>query len=191
MAAPHTTTLATPQPLPGRTPPAGYRMIEPGRWRENVGLDYDEFTVGLIIEHRPGRTVTDTDNLLGTTLTGNVAPIHTDAHYAAATPHGQILVCASVTLGIVAGMTVRSISGLTTANIALDKARFTHPVSVGDTLYAETEILARRPSGSRPGEGIVTCATRAVNQHGELVLTYERTFLVPLDPDPVRDRHNY
>ncbi|WP_309117470.1 MaoC family dehydratase [Saccharothrix sp.] len=171
--------------------PPGYRRVATGRVREVVGLGYHEFTVGLIIEHRPGRTVTDTDNLLGTMLTGNPAPIHTDAHYAAQTPWGRILVCSAVTLGIVAGMTVRSTSGLTTANLGLDEVRFTRPVFVGDTLYADTEILSLRPSNSRPDDGIVTCATTAHNQHGEQVLRYRRTFLVPRDPDRVRDATHY
>ncbi|CAL9677643.1 hypothetical protein SUDANB95_07969 (plasmid) [Actinosynnema sp. ALI-1.44] len=171
--------------------PPGYRRVATGRVREIVGLGYDELTVGLVIEHRPGRTVTDTDNVLGTLLTGNPAPIHTDAHYATRTPWGRVLVCSSVTLGIVAGMTVRSTSGLTTANLGLDEVRFTHPVFVGDTLYADTEILSRRPSNSRPDDGIVTCATTAHNQDGEQVLRYRRTFLVPRDPDRVRDATHY
>ncbi|MEU7480531.1 MaoC family dehydratase [Lentzea sp. NPDC042327] len=188
------TTAPTPAPHTAAgdiAQPTGYRRIGPGRFRENVGLGYDELTVGLVIEHRPGRTVTDTDNLLGTMLTGNVAPIHTDAHYAAQTRHGRIVVCASVTLGLVAGMTVRSTSGLTTANLGLDNARFPHPVYVGDTLHAESEVLTRRHSASRPGEGLLTCAVRALNQHDELVLQFERTFLVPLDPTAVRNVHNY
>src|SRR5690606_17202080 len=131
--------------------PQGYRTIAPDRIREKIGLDYDELAVGLVIEHRPGRTVTETENLLGTALTGNVAPIHTDAHFAATTTWGRILVCGGVTLHLVAGMTVRSISALTSANLALDGVRFLAPVFVGDTLYAQTEVLARRLSKSRPG----------------------------------------
>lgn len=171
--------------------PAGFRHIAEGRIRENVGLGYDEFTVGLVIEHRPGRTVTETDNILGTALTGNVAPIHTDAHYSANTEWGRILVCGGVTLNLVAGMSVRSTSGLTAANLALTDVQFKAPVFVGDTLYAETEVLSRRRSKSRPTNGIITCRTSGHNQAGTRVLTFTRTFLVPTDPDAVRAATNY
>lgn len=171
--------------------PQGYRQLATGRIRENVGLGYDEFTVGMVIEHRPGRTVTEVDNLMGTALAGNAAPIHTDAHFASSTQWGRILVCGGVTLNLVAGMTVRSTSGLTVANLALDEVRFEAPVFVGDTLYAETEVLSRRLSESRPGIGIVTCRTSGHNQEGTRVLVFTRTFLVPTDPDAVRAATNY
>lgn len=172
-------------------PPRGYRQIGEDRYRENVGLAYPELAPGLIIEHRPGRTVTELDNLLGAALSGNVAPIHTDAHHSSQTPWGRILVCSGVTLNLVAGMTVRSISGLTTANLAVDKVRFTAPVHLGDTLYAETRILTRRTSESRPGTGVITCHTTAHNQAGTSVLAFTRTFLVPLDADTARNATNY
>jgi itaconyl-CoA hydratase len=171
--------------------PHGYRQTSEGRIRENVGLSYPDLSPGLIIEHRPGRTVTELDNLLGAALSGNVAPIHTDAHYSSQTQWGRILVCSGVTLNLVAGMTVRSISGLTTANLAVDRVRFTAPVHIGDTLYAETKILTRRTSESRPGTGVITCHTTACNQAGTTVLDFTRTFLVPLDADAVRDVTHY
>ncbi|MGP3950901.1 MaoC family dehydratase [Streptomyces sp. 7N604] len=171
--------------------PRGYRHIAEGRIRENVGLGYDELAVGLVIEHRPGRTVTETDNLLGTALTGNAAPIHTDAHFSSTTEWGRILVCGGVTLNLVAGMTVRSTSGLTVANLALTDVRFEAPVFIGDTLYAETEVLSRRLSESRPENGIVTCRTSGHNQADTRVLTFSRTFLVPTDADAVRAATNY
>ncbi|MFB6617695.1 MaoC family dehydratase [Streptomyces sp. NPDC056367] len=171
--------------------PPGYRRIEPERIRENVGLAYDDLTPGLVIEHRPGRTVTETDNLLGTALTGNVAPIHTDAHYSSQTRWGRILICGGVTLNFVAGMSVRSISGLTSANLALDRVRFQAPVHVGDTLYAQTKILTRRHSDSQPGNGLITCHTTGHNQDGTCVLTFTRTFLIPLDADAVRNAAHY
>ncbi|MGH3926157.1 MAG: MaoC family dehydratase [Pseudonocardiaceae bacterium] len=124
--------------------PRGYRRVAESRIRENVGFGYDDFVIGMIIEHRPGRTVTETDNVLMATLTGNVAPIHTDAHYSSQTEWAQILVCSGVTLTIVAEMTVRSTSGLTIGNLGLDEVRFENPVFLGDTLYVETEILTRR-----------------------------------------------
>ncbi|WP_228982253.1 MaoC family dehydratase [Streptomyces sp. DH12] len=171
--------------------PHGYRQIGDNRVRENVGLSYPELTPGLIIEHRPGRTVTELDNLLGAALSGNPAPIHTDAHYSSQTRWGRILVCSGVTLNLVGGMTVRSISGLTTANLAIDQVRFTAPVHLGDTLYAQTEILTRRVSESRPATGLVTCHTTAHNQAGTSVLAFHRTFLLPLDADAARDAAHY
>ncbi|MFF2205149.1 MaoC family dehydratase [Streptomyces sp. NPDC058145] len=171
--------------------PHGYRQIGDERIRESVGLSYPELAPGLIIEHRPGRTVTELDNLLGAALSGNVAPIHTDAHYSSQTQWGRILVCSGVTLNLVAGMTVRSISGLTTANLAVDHVRFTTPVHLGDTLYAETKILTRRASESRPDTGVITCHTSAHNQNSASVLAFTRTFLVPLDADAARDATHY
>ncbi|MGW3668555.1 MaoC family dehydratase [Streptomyces sp. NPDC005141] len=171
--------------------PQGYRRLAGNRIRENIGLGYRDLTPGLTIEHRPGRTVTETDNLLGTALAGNSAPIHTDAHYSAHTEWGRILVCGGVTLNLVAGMTVRSTSGLTLANLALTDVAFTAPVFIGDTLYATTEVLHRRHSASRPGSGLITCRTEGHNQDDTPVLAFTRTFLVPTDPDAVRDATNY
>ncbi|MFI6200603.1 MaoC family dehydratase [Streptomyces phaeochromogenes] len=122
-------------------PPQGYRQVGEDRFRENVGCGYHDFAVGRVIEHRPGRTVTELDNVLMSTLTGNAAPIHTDAQFNSATEWARPLVCTIVTLGIVGGMTVRSTSGLTVGNLGMDDIRLEHPVFVGDTLYAETEIL--------------------------------------------------
>ncbi|ARF83381.1 MaoC family dehydratase [Kitasatospora aureofaciens] len=156
-----------------------------------VGLGYHDFPEGLVIEHRPGRTITETDNTLITALSGNTAPIHLDAHYAAHTTRRRILVCSGVTLAFVGGMTVRSTSGLTLANLGLDDVKFENPVFVGDTLYAETEITGRRLSKSRPDNGIVTCRTTGLNQDGVRVVEFTRTFLVPTDPDAVRDATNY
>ncbi|MFE7843082.1 MaoC family dehydratase [Streptomyces sp. NPDC057474] len=171
--------------------PAGYRRIAEGRYREVVGLGYHELHEGMVIEHRPGRTVTEADNVLMTTLGGNDAPIHTDAHYSGHTEWGRPVVCSSITLHIVGGMTVRSTSGLTTANLGFEDIRFTHPVFTGDTLYAQTEITGRRLSESRPDTGIVTCRTTGHNQDGTTVITFTRSFFVPVDADAVRDRTNY
>ncbi|MBT2409388.1 MaoC family dehydratase [Streptomyces sp. ISL-12] len=175
----------------GSPVPTGYRLIAESRYREVVGLGFHELHEGLVVEHRPGRTLTETDNVLMTTLGGNDAPIHTDAHYSSLTEWGRPLVCSSITLHIVGGMTVRSTSGLTTANLGFDEIRFTHPVFVGDTLYAETEITGRRLSRSRPGTGIVTSRTTGHNQDGKAVVTFTRSFFVPVDAEAVRDRTNY
>lgn len=173
------------------TAPQGYRSVGANRYRENVGFGYPDLIVGRVIEHRPGRTVTDVDNVLMSTLTGNAAPIHLDAHYSEKTEWGRPLVCSIVTLGIVAGMTVRSTSGLTVANLGLDHVVFENPVFVGDTLYAETEILGRRLSQSRPEHGIVSCRTSGYNQLGTRVVMFDRIFLVPMNADATRDATGY
>lgn len=171
--------------------PSGYRRLAEGRYREVVGLGYHELREGVVIEHRPGRTITEADNVVMTTLGGNDAPIHTDAQYSSLTAWGRPLVCSSITLHIVGAMTVRSTSGLTLANLGFDEVRFTHPVFVGDTLYAETEITGRRLSHSRPDTGIVTSRTSGHNQDGTAVVTFTRSFFVPVDADAVRERTNY
>ncbi|MFE3205787.1 MaoC family dehydratase [Embleya sp. NPDC059237] len=171
--------------------PQGYRPVGETRIRENVGFGLEDFTVGTVIEHRPARTVTETDHVLTLALTGNPAPVHCDTTYCEATGRTRPLVCGMVTLGIVLGATVRSTSGLTTANLALDELRLEHPVHVGDTLHAETEIVGARRSASRPHQGIVTCRVNGYNQHDHRVITFTRTFLVPADATTVRDATRY
>jgi itaconyl-CoA hydratase len=173
------------------TVPPGYRTVGEERLRELVGRGLPEFVAGQIIEHRPARTVTETDHVLTLALTGNPAPVHSDIRFCEQTGRGRPLVCGMVTLGIVLGATVRSISGLTAANLALDGLRLENPVHVGDTLRAETEILTVRRSRSHPEHGVVTCRTNGYNQHDQRVITFTRAFLVPADPNSVRDATDY
>lgn len=171
-----------PDPGPARQQPpllTGYERIGEQRYRESVGFHYEEFTVGDVIEHRPGRTVTETDNVLMSMLAMNLSPLHIDAAYCETLPWGKPLVSSLVTLSIVGGMTVRSTSGRALANLGWDHIRLPAPVFAGDTLYAQSEILAKRLSRSRPGEGIVSCRTTGTKSTGEVVLVYERSFLVP------------
>lgn len=171
----------------------GYRTVGEGRLREVVGRGLEEFgtLVGQTIEHRPARTVTDTDHAMTLALTGNVAPVHSDQQFCERTGRKRALVCGVVTLGLVIGASVRSTSGLTTANLALDEVRFEQPVHVGDTLRAETEILSARPSTSRPDQGVVTVRTTAFNQFDRRVITLTRAFLVPADTAAVRAATDY
>jgi itaconyl-CoA hydratase len=162
---------------------SGYERTGERRYRERVGFGYEEFVVGTVFEHRPGRTVTEMDNVLMSTLSMNTSPLHLDAAHCEGTPWGQPLVSSLVTLSIVSGMSVRSTSGQAVANLGWDSIRLHHPVFVGDTLYAESEIVAKRLSASRPGEGIVTVRTTGKTSRDDVVLTFERSFLVPLD-DP-------
>lgn len=159
--------------------PNGFREIEPGRYREKVGFCYEEMTMGTVIEHRPGRTVTELDNVLMSMLSMNDSPLHIDTAYCERGPWGKPLVSSLVTLSIVGGMTVRSTSGQAVANLGWDHIRLTNPVFVGDTLYAQSEITAKRLSASRPGHGIVSCRSTGIKSTGDIVLTFDRSFLVP------------
>ncbi|MEU2779648.1 MaoC family dehydratase, partial [Streptomyces sp. NPDC007162] len=120
-----------------------------------------------------------------------VAPIHSDVEFCKHLGRDRVLVCGMVTLGIVMGASVRSTSGLTTANLALDELRLERPVFVGDTLYAETEITEARQSQSRPEYGVVTCKISGFNQDRRRVIVFQRTFFVPANASAVRDTTHY
>lgn len=171
--------------------PVGYRMVGENRYREQVGFYYEEIVVGMVIEHRPGRTVTEMDNVLMSMLSMNASPLHIDGAYAEARRWGQPLVSSLVTLSIVGGMTARSTSGRAIANLGWDRIHLSQPVFVGDTLYAESEVTAKRLSASRPGEGIVSCRTIGRKATGEVVLTFERSFLVPTQESGIDDTTGY
>jgi itaconyl-CoA hydratase len=170
---------------------SGYRRVGEQRYREVVGRCYEEFTVGDVVEHRPGRTITEMDNVLMSMLSMNDAPVHIDAAYCEHTPWGRPLVSSLVTLSIVGGMAVRSTSGRTIANLGWSSIRLPAPVFAGDTLYAETEILDKRLSRSRPGEGIVTSRTTGTKSTGEVVITFERSFLVPTRSQVLDEKTGY
>ena len=148
-----------------------------------AGRYYDEWRIGDRLEHRPRRTVTETDNLLISTLTHNPQPLHLDAEYAAATEFGRIVVNGTFTFALMVGLSVGDTTlGTLVANLGSDKVRMPKPVFVGDTLRAEAEVLALRDSNSRPEAGIVTFAHRLHNQDGELVCVCERTALLQRRP---------
>lgn len=172
-----------------RTTMNAHRYISEQRYRERIGPSYNELEVGDIYEHRPGRTITESDCVLGSLIFMNPHPIHIDADYAGRTGFARLLVNSSITLGIVSGMTVRSTSGQGIANLGWDRVRLRSPVFVGDTLYAQSRIAGKRPSASRPGEAVVTIEVTAKNQRDEIVLTYERSFLMSLSDDI--DNDNY
>jgi acyl dehydratase len=143
------------------------------------GRYYEEFTVGEVIAHWPGRTITEADNTWFALLTMNQHPLHSDAHYAATyTQHGQRVVLGPLVYSIAIGMTVADVSGLAIANLEVERMRHEAPTFNGDTLYARTTVLDKRES--RQGDrGIVSVETVAVNQRGEQVLTFTRHVLVP------------
>jgi itaconyl-CoA hydratase len=156
-----------------------YRKVGERRFREFHGLHYEDVTVGEIVEHRPGRTVTEADNVWQSLLAVNLHPLHIDAAYAEKSEWGRPLVSSLVTLSIVTGMSVNSTSARGVANLGWEEIRLLAPVFVGDTLYAESEFLEKRLSHSRPNLGLVTCATRGFKADGTLFLSCKRTFLLP------------
>jgi itaconyl-CoA hydratase len=158
----------------------GTTEIAPGRFRADLGRTYDDFVVGHVYEHRPGRTITDADNVWFTLLTMNQHPLHFDAAYAADTEFKKPLVNSCLTLSIVTGMSVADVSQKAIANLGWSNVELIAPVFVGDTIYAESEVLSKRPSKSRPGQGVVVVRTRGLKADGTVFMVFERTVLVPM-----------
>lgn len=157
----------------------GSNEIAPGRFRQDLGRAYEDFEVGHVYEHRPGRTITEADNVWFTLLTMNQHPLHFDAAYAAGTEFRRPLVNSCLSLSIVTGMSVADISAKAVANLGWSKVELTAPVFVGDTVYADSEVLSKRLSKGRPGQGVVTVRTRGLKADGTVFLVFERTVLVP------------
>jgi len=166
----------------------GMRHIEGQRYREDPGLCLEDFAVGDIYEHWPGRTITETENVWFTNLTMNTHPLHFDTNYAARTEFGKPLVNSTFTLALVTGMCVSITSQKAIANLGFDKVEIPAPVYVGDTLYAETEVLATRESASRPDAGIVKVRHSGKNQHGTCIMHITRSFLATKRGSAVADR---
>jgi itaconyl-CoA hydratase len=154
-------------------------QVGPSRWRESRGRYYEDFRVGDVYEHRPGRTICEADNTWFTLLTMNTHPLHFDAAYAARTEFGRPVVNSCLTLAVVVGMSVADVSEKAIANLGWKNIELLAPVFAGDTLYAESEVLAARESRSRPTQGIVTVRTRGLKADGIVFMTFERTILVP------------
>ncbi len=149
------------------------------------GLYFEEFTEGQEFEHAIRRTVTETDNLLFTTMTHNPAALHLDAEYCKDTEFGQILVNSLFTLSLVVGISVNETTlGTTVANLGFGAVRFPKPVFIGDTLTVRSVVKALKASKSRPGQGIVTFEHSASNQHGDVVIVAERAALMLGRPTP-------
>ena len=165
--------------------------IAPGRYRESYGRYLEDFKVGDIYEHRPGRTITETDNTWFTLLTMNQHPLHFDKEYAKHSEFGKILVNSTMTLSMVAGMSVSDVSQKTIANLGWDKIKMPAPVFVGDTIYAQSEVLEIRESKSRPTAGIVTVKTLGINQDDVVIMDFVRSMLIPKTGHAVDDKANY
>ncbi len=150
------------------------------RIRAQRGRSYEDFTVGDLYEHRPGRTISEADNTWFTLLTMNNHPLHFDHAYAAKTEFGRPVVNSCLTLAMVTGMSVDDVSYRAIGNLGWDKVRLSAPVFVGDTIYAESEVLAKRKSKSRSHQGVVTVRTRGLKADGTEFMSFERTVLVPM-----------
>jgi acyl dehydratase len=152
--------------------------IAPNRFRERFGRYFEDFEVGHVYEHRPNRTISETDNTWFTLLTMNTHPMHFDAEYAKRSEFGRCIVCSPFTVALMVGMSVTDVSQKAIANLGWKEIRLTHPLFAGDTLSAESEVMDKRESKSRPNAGLVTVKTRGFNQDRVLVAEFERTILV-------------
>lgn len=143
-----------------------------------MGRYFEDFTVGDVYKHWPGRTISAADNTWFTLLTMNQHPLHFDEEYAKRTEFGKPVVNSTLTLAIVVGMSVADVSQNALANLGWTDIRMPAPVFNGDTLYAESTVLGKRNSKTRPNQGIVSVATRGWKQDGTTVMTFNRTVLV-------------
>jgi len=141
------------------------------------GRCYEDFEIGMVIRHPLGRTVSATDNTWFTLLTVNSNPIHFDHHYAAQTEFGRPLMNSTFTLALVTGLSVADVSQYA-VNLGWDEVRMPAPVFEGDTIYAQTEVLAKRDSKSRPHMGLVEIKSTGFKQDGTVVMEFRRTILV-------------
>jgi len=148
-----------------------------------AGKYFEDLETGAVFQHQPARTVTETDNLLFSTMTMNPQPLHLDAEFARDTQFGQILVNSLFTLGLVVGLSVGETTlGTTIGNLGFEKVDFPAPVFIGDTIRAESEVTARRESRSKPDRGIVTFEHRGVNQRGEVICRCVRLAMMMRKP---------
>jgi len=145
----------------------------------SFGRFYEEFEVGTVYPHWPGRTITEHDNTWFALLTMNQHPLYIDDHYARGQPLGRRPVIDTLVFSLAVGMSVSDTSGKTIANLGYESVVFERPLFPGDTLYAESEVLEKRESASKPDRGVVTIETRAYNQNRERVLVLRRSFLAP------------
>lgn len=165
--------------------------VGPQRYRESFGRYYEDFEVGDVYEHRPGRTLTEMDNIQFTLLTMNTHPLHFDDAYAAKTEFGKPLMNSAFTLSVVVGMSVSDISQKAVANLGWTDIKLTAPVFAGDTIYAESKVLAKRASASRPNQGIVTVETLGTKADGTRFMSFTRSVLVPCRGHGMEASANY
>ena len=169
----------------------GIKDLGNNRYRETFGRYFEDFEIGHIYEHRQGRTITQSDNTWFTLLTMNTHPLHFDEEYGKATEFGKTLVNSTFTVAVMVGMSVSDVSQKAIANLGWTDIVLPHPLFVGDTLYAESEVLEKRLSESRKNCGIVTVQTTGTNQDGVVVASYKRSALIPTTGNAVDDKTNY
>lgn len=143
-----------------------------------MGNYFEDFEVGETLKHCASKTIFESDNNLFSLLTMNWHPVHTNAHYADKTEHQKILVVGTLVFSLAVGLTVNDISGKAIANLKYEAIDHLAPVFVNDTIYAETMVLSKRASESKPDRGIISVRTKVLNQKDEVVLTFQRTLLV-------------
>jgi len=158
------------------------KQVGPNRYRESYGRYYEDFEVGHIYEHRPGRTMTETDNIQYTLLTMNTHPLHFDAEYCRHTEFGKPLINSTFTLSVVAGMSVSDVSQKAIANLGWSDIKLTAPVFAGDTLWGRTTVLSKTPSASKPDRGVVEFLHEGLNQKGEIVARMRRKGMMMTRP---------
>ncbi len=151
---------------------------------EQRGLWFDELQTGVLYRHAPGRTIGEADNTIFSTLTMNPQALHLDAAFSSGTEFGERLVNSLLTMSITVGLSVGHLTqGTIVANLGFSEVSFPHPVRIGDTIYAETEVLQLRASSSRPGQGIATFRHVARNQRDEVVAVLTRATLMRSKPE--------
>ena len=160
-------------------------------YRESFGRYFEDFRVGDIYQHRPGRTITQYDNISFTLLTMNTHPMHFDEQYARHSEFGRCIVCGPLTVALMVGMSVTDVSQKAIANLGWTDIKLTHPLFAGDTLYAESEVLDKRESKSRPAAGIVSVKTAGLNQDGVKVCEFNRTMLIMKRGNELEAKANY
>jgi len=160
-------------------------------YRESFGRYFEDFKVGDIYQHRPGRTITQYDNVSFTLLTMNTHPMHFDEEYAKHSEFGRCIVCSPLTVALMVGMSVTDVSQKAIANLGWTDIKLTHPLFAGDTLYAESEVLDKRESKSRPAAGIVSVKTAGLNQNGVKVCEFNRTMLIMKRDNELKAKANY
>lgn len=169
----------------------GLKKIGEQRYRGQIGRYFEDFEIGDVYEHRPGRTLTDADNILFSLITMNYHPMHCDAAYAEKSEFGKLIVNSGLTLAIVLGMSVPEVSGKAIANLGWKDIKLVAPVFAGDTIYAESEVLAKRASQSRPGQGIVTVRTIGKKADGTVFMSFERSVLIQMREGNIDESADY
>jgi itaconyl-CoA hydratase len=154
-----------------------HRKLAENTYSEIAGIDYEDFEVGQVFEHRPGRTFTAEENRLHAMRSADLSIRNVDAVYNDKVYRGEQLVAETLILSVVTAMTTKTFNKVV-ANLGWKNIQFPTPVRAADTIYAESEILGKRESQSRPTQAVLHVRTRAVNQRGEEVCAFERRLLI-------------